>query len=461
MGGHESKEKEAQILDIFSQEERVHVHALFLKIVGNQHALTEPFLKKYVTSWLPQIDQLWRTIYECQVNKGHVKDNKVSELRFGAFLGQVFKGNYGEKANILSLLSGQVGSQVHLYQLYKTVCSFVQCYLDITAKDHATWKCSCNADDVGRMSQNILALDSIPRADDTSQYRDCYEVENWIAREPMFLRMFDRVFHKIFPVLAKHNQDTMLESFLPVVTNVDWSKTSTILDTLSISFINRNIPREQQKTWRLLYSNRIHGDSFSQLTRFIMGKGPSVMVVQDSNGHLFGCYVSTSWEIKPTFYGGENCFLFTLKPRYGAYNTTGYNNNFMYLNQGQETLPNGLGLGGQLEYFGLWIDSSFNSGHSKAKPKCTTYGSPQLSCHPEFTVECLEVWAVGPEKKKNDSDDEEEAKTSILDKDLAAKAILELAGKTQHSEGIRDLIEDEPEMSAEMKRKMNTIPKLL
>ena len=47
---------------------------------------------------------------------------------------------------------------------------------------------------------------------------------------------------------------------------------------------------------------------------------------------------------------------------------------------------------------------------------------------------------------------------SILDKDVEAKAILELAGRKQHSEGLRDLTEDEPEMTAEMKRKMNTIP---
>ena len=61
-----------------------------------------------------------------------------------------------------------------------------------------------------------------------------------------------------------------------------------------------------------------------------------------------------------------------------------------------------------MDYFGLWVDSSFNHGHSKAVPSCTTYGSPQLSGKPEFTVERLEVWAVGPEKKKIESDHEEE-----------------------------------------------------
>lgn len=60
-----------------------------------------------------------------------------------------------------------------------------------------------------------------------------------------------------------------------------------------------------------------------------------------------------------------------------------------------------------MNYFGLWIDYTFNSGHSKAVPKCTTYGSPQLSKSPEFIVDSIEVWAVGPEKKKHESDDEE------------------------------------------------------
>ena len=40
--------------------------------------------------------------------------------------------------------------------------------------------------------------------------------------------------------------------------------------------------------------------------------------------------------------GTPECFLFSLSPHYGVYTTTGYNENYMYLNQGQETLPNGL-----------------------------------------------------------------------------------------------------------------------
>ena len=52
-------------------------------------------------------------------------------------------------------------------------------------------------------------------------------------------------------------------------------------------------------------------------------------------------------------------------------------------------------MGGQLEYFGLWLSADFGIGHSKAKPKCSTYGSPMLSSSEEFEIDTLELWGVG------------------------------------------------------------------
>ena len=40
--------------------------------------------------------------------------------------------------------------------------------------------------------------------------------------------------------------------------------------------------------------------------------------------------------------GTEQCFLFTLLPQLSVYYASGLNKNFLYLNYGQETLPNGL-----------------------------------------------------------------------------------------------------------------------
>ena len=52
-------------------------------------------------------------------------------------------------------------------------------------------------------------------------------------------------------------------------------------------------------------------------------------------------------------------------------------------------------MGGQLNYFGFWLDDDFGSGHSRGQPSCTTYGSPQLSAEEEFKLDKLEAWGVG------------------------------------------------------------------
>ena len=38
------------------------------------------------------------------------------------------------------------------------------------------------------------------------------------------------------------------------------------------------------------------------------------------------------------------------------YEATPFNENYQYFNMKQKTMPNGLGQGGQLEYFAYWID---------------------------------------------------------------------------------------------------------
>eukprot|EP00731_Ephydatia_muelleri_P026055 Em0018g155a len=167
----------------------------------------------------------------------------------------------------------------------------------------------------------------------------------------------------------------------------------------------------------------------------LKGKVYPLFSIKDTGGNVFGGFAADSWRYGPQFIGSANCFLYSLHPTMGAYYPTGYNDNYMYLQQNAQTLPNGLGMGGQLNYFGLWISAEYGTGHSKAAPKCSTYGSPVLSHQDEFHIDVLEVWGVGepviPEA-------EEGGEASILDKDKGATAILELAGKTRHSQGLRE-----------------------
>ncbi|PIO27995.1 hypothetical protein AB205_0179200 [Aquarana catesbeiana] len=265
-------------------------------------------------------------------------------------------------------------------------------------------------------------------------------ITDWLYRAPivsMFLRIVVTLGLSIMKESTEHQLD--LSSLVPKCKKGKKTSFCSLLDFPSVMFLNSHLPSEMQQRWRLLFSTQIHGESFSQLCGHLVDQGPSLLVLRDSDGFIFGGFASQSWEVKPQFKGDSRCFLFTVSPHLDIYTYTGYNDHYMYLNHGQQTMPNGLGMGGQHEYFGLWIDSNFGKGHSKAKPRCTTYNSPQLSAKEDFTIDTLEVWALGelPEhlQAKN--------KKSVLDADPEARALLEMTGRVRQSDGLRDKEEDE------------------
>lgn len=94
-----------------------------------------------------------------------------------------------------------------------------------------------------------------------------------------------------------------LSSYIPVANDVKWSKMKTILTVPSLILLTHNLPPEFRDEYRLLFSNRIHGDSFSQLMSHITKKGPSLLIVRDKDGHIFGGFASHKWEVRPQFMG--------------------------------------------------------------------------------------------------------------------------------------------------------------
>jgi hypothetical protein len=68
-----------------------------------------------------------------------------------------------------------------------------------------------------------------------------------------------------------------------------------------------------------------------------------------------------------------------------------------------DQLPNGLGFGGQTGHFGLWLDASFDTGHSRPN---ATYASPSLSHEQTFAIDAVEAWLLQPP----DEEEEEEAR---------------------------------------------------
>lgn len=76
-----------------------------------------------------------------------------------------------------------------------------------------------------------------------------------------------------------------------------------ILDMTEISFLNAALPAELRNQWRFLFSTKIHGESFSKLLGNVSSKGPSILIVKDKDGHIFGGFGTESWNLGPKFVG--------------------------------------------------------------------------------------------------------------------------------------------------------------
>ncbi|KAF8372002.1 hypothetical protein PRIPAC_78431 [Pristionchus pacificus] len=195
--------------------------------------------------------------------------------------------------------------------------------------------------------------------------------------------------------------------------------------------IRSHIPIEFRDNWQLLFSSNEHGSSFSKMAQRVDGQGPCLVVIRSTNGHVFGLFASHGFVSGPTYTGDSLSFLFSLIPSIGIHEATGFCKKYCYLNQQQETLPNGMGIGcSSDDNWSLFLWEDYGRGiacaNSSAFEKCDIAGEKN------FEIHTLEVWRVGPPPAVK------HAEKSILDKDPQAQALLELAGKEMHSTPYRD-----------------------
>uniref|UniRef100_A0A8R1UPB3 MTOR-associated protein MEAK7 n=1 Tax=Pristionchus pacificus TaxID=54126 RepID=A0A8R1UPB3_PRIPA len=209
------------------------------------------------------------------------------------------------------------------------------------------------------------------------------------------------------------------------------SGNTTLLTPVAQLAIRSHIPVEFRDKWQLLFSSNQHGSSFSQMAQRVDGQGPCLLIIRSTKGHVFGLFASHGFVSGPTYTGDSLSFLFSLSPSIGIHEATGFCKKYCYLNQQQETLPNGMGIGGSSDdNWPLFLSEDYGSGiacaNSSAFEKCDLAGEKH------FEIHTLEVWRVGPPPAVKQTE------KSILDKDPQAQALLELAGKKMHSTAYRD-----------------------
>ncbi|ORX65807.1 TLD-domain-containing protein, partial [Linderina pennispora] len=156
-----------------------------------------------------------------------------------------------------------------------------------------------------------------------------------------------------------------------------------------------------------------------------------LLLVKEKDGGVLGAYLDADLERRPSWYGSSLNFVFSAGPAgLGVFRATGFNDHYQYFNYGTKTLPNGLGVGGQMGNFGLWVDVDFMSGQS-----CTsaTYAAPQLAERSEFEIEHVEAWVVRRSKREDKG-----RQRSAMDANPDAVAILEMANRTMYSKMVRE-----------------------
>ncbi|XP_033012770.1 MTOR-associated protein MEAK7 isoform X2 [Lacerta agilis] len=459
MGNVESSSHYHEHLSRFLPDEQADIDSVFVAISGSGEAVggkggkpakkgvTLMMLKAHVKDALPEsmVIRLYNGMKSIPLaEKSPGSNGQVGKEQFVVFMSALFKGNAEEKKGIVMKMISNTDSTVKGSQIIEFAEDLVGSVVHVLSyrKMLKGW----NLKNMQNSTTGIKALASQfmseLKADgkrlEGGQVLDaiCDEssIEDWVFRVPQVSTFLSVVVQQglfILHSLPDQEQETL--PLLPECQGVRDSRFVSLLDIPSVTYINSHLPSKLQHKWRLLFVSQVHGQSFTQLCGHIVNQGPCVLVLKDTDGYIFGGFSSCSWVVKPQFQGNNGCFLFSVSPSLEVFTNTGYNDHYMYLNHGQETMPNGLGMGGQHEYFGLWIDSNYGRGHSKAKPRCTTYNSPQLSAKENFTLDAMEVWAVG--------DPESAAGTgpkSVLDADPEAQALLEMIGKGRKSDGFRD-----------------------
>ena len=88
--------------------------------------------------------------------------------------------------------------------------------------------------------------------------------------------------------------------------------------------------RAEGYSWSLIYSTAKHGFSLKTLYRE-MAKidTPILLVIQDTNGSVFGALTSHPLRTSDLFYGTGESFLFTFYPDFEKFGWTGHNQYFI------------------------------------------------------------------------------------------------------------------------------------
>lgn len=150
--------------------------------------------------------------------------------------------------------------------------------------------------------------------------------------------------------------------------------------------------------WKRVFSTCVDGTSLTTFFSRTQDQGPTVLLIGDTLGHVFGGFVSEEWRHSGNDYFGDGeCFVFRVKPNFVAYYWTGANEYYVMANK--QFIAMGGGNNGR---FAVYLDSELYWGTSE---RCSTYLNSNLSNDVEFYCTVAEVWAFTFDETAEEADE--------------------------------------------------------
>ncbi|KXS20332.1 TLD-domain-containing protein [Gonapodya prolifera JEL478] len=438
MGASESKQENPVRLLLADERDALENLQHFLNDAGEIRlrklqerftVLPETFLSALL-SYFQQVSAELGPSKKAEVNS---RREAFTDLQFGSAAYRLIRGGVTVKETFFKV--GYVGGSTDTQAAAK---SFVQDLASVAIAFYAGKSTS-----TFRVSDRFVSfLLAGPQRED--EHRDAASVpfigpfQTWFGQNHYLARLWEIAFTRIFLMdpAKLASREAELRATTAKRPNLHNGVTS-LLAFEDMWFLEMHLPAEHKPlAWRRLFNSEQQGMSWTLFQHAVEEMGSTLVVVKDRGGAIFGGFASQEWKPLPKYYGDNESFIFRLQPTIVINRASNYNQNFQYFNHSTQTLPNGLGLGGQMGYFALWIDAeNFGRGHSKGNPS-TTYNSRQLSSTEEFQVDLLEAWLI-KEKEVDPNLLPEKGKRSILDR-AEDMAFLELGGRKLYSKDVRE-----------------------
>lgn len=173
-------------------------------------------------------------------------------------------------------------------------------------------------------------------------------ISHFFSDQPLDQKTFEKniIHNEMFRVLIQH---AVKKAFFKEpdsdLFDVKLDSDSLLLSSVDIFVLYFHIAGSEfaGNRWKRIFSAVEDGCSWSQFLGCLENNpGATIIAVKDKNGSVFGGFACSEWAKKPHFYGNSLNFLFSLQDSLAIWKSTGWNNNWQYLNYSAQTMPNGL-----------------------------------------------------------------------------------------------------------------------